>query len=59
MTMGKFTATVRFDYYVKVEVEAENDYTAHDLAIREAWRMLERGEGVWGEKTHVFDLTEK
>ena len=56
--MGKFTATVRLSYYVNVEVEAENDYIAHDKAIREAWRLQERGEGVWGEEPTVYDLTE-
>ena len=56
--MGKFTATVRLSYYVNVEVEAENDYIAHDKAIREAWRLQERGMGVWGEEPTVYDLTE-
>ena len=56
--MSKFTARVRLSYYVQVEVEAENDYIAHDLAIREAWRLQERGAGVWGEEPTVYDLTE-
>ena len=56
--MGKFTATVRLTYHVYVEVEAENDYTAHDKAIREAWRLQEKGEGMWGEEPMVYELTE-
>ena len=56
--MSKFTATVHLGYYVNVEVEAENADQAHDKAIREAWRLQERGMGVWGEEPTVYDLTE-
>jgi hypothetical protein len=45
-------------YYAYVEVDAENADIAYDKAIREAWRMQERGEGVWGEEPEVYDLTE-
>ena len=56
--MGKFVARVRLSYYVNVEVEADNDYNAHDLAIRQAWREQDKGRGVWGEEPTVYDLTE-
>jgi hypothetical protein len=45
-------------YYAYVEVDAEDADIAHDKAIREAWRMQERGEGVWGEEPTVYDLIE-
>jgi hypothetical protein len=54
----KFTARVRLSYYAYVEVDAEDEDIAYDKAIRKAWRMQERGEGVWGEEPEVYDLTE-
>ena len=56
--MSKFTARVRLSYFAYVEVDAEDADIAYDKAIREAWRMQEKGEGVWGEEPTVYDLIE-
>ena len=56
--MTKYVATVRLAYFVNVEVEADNLDQAHDLAVRQAWRGYDKGEGSWGEEPTVYDLTE-
>ena len=45
--MSKFTARVRLSYFAYVEVDAEDADIAYDKAIREAWRLQGKGEGVW------------
>ena len=56
--MKKYRAQVVISFWQTVEVEAENEDLAHDKAIREAWRLQEKGMGVWGEEPTVYDLTE-
>jgi len=56
--MTKYVATVRLAYFVNVEVEADNLDQAHDLAVRQAWREQDKGEGCWGEEPKVLTLIE-
>jgi len=56
--MKHYTAQVKMSYYVTVEVEAENEHSARDQALRLAWREESRGRGCWGEEPEVIDLME-
>ena len=56
--MKQYTAQVRMSYYAWVVVEAESEHSAKEQALRQAWRMQERGEGVWGEEPEVLTLIE-
>ena len=53
--MRKYQMQVRLSYYVWVDVEAEDDYSARDQAVRRAWREMDKQQGCWGEDPEVLD----
>lgn len=53
--MKKYQMRVRLSYYVWVEVEAEDDYSARNQATRQAWREMDKQRGEWGEEPEVLD----
>ena len=56
--MNKYSAEVRLTYYVWVDVEASNEFSAKDQALRRAGREQSRGTGVWGEEPQVTVVIE-
>ena len=53
--MKKYQMQVRLSYYVWVDVEAEDDYSARTQAVRQAWREMDKQHGCWGEEPEVVD----
>ena len=56
--MKQYRVQVRLSYYAMVDVEAENDDAAQSLAIRNSWRAMDKGDGVWGEEPEVMFILE-
>jgi hypothetical protein len=56
--MKKYQVQVKMSYYTWVDVEAENEDSARDQALRKAWRQQSLGYGVWGEEPEVLELKE-
>ena len=56
--MKQYQAQVRLSYYVWVDVEAQDEHSAKDQAIRKAWREMDRQHGVWGEEPEVINFSE-
>jgi hypothetical protein len=46
-------------YYVWVEVEASNEFSAKDQALRRAHYEQAKGNGVWGEEPEVLLMIKK
>jgi len=40
-------------YFVWVDVEATDEHSARDQALRRAYREQQKGMGVWGEEPQV------
>jgi hypothetical protein len=55
--MNRYFVRVRLSYYANVEVEADSQDRAEDLAIRLSHREMERGNGCWGEEPSVVEIT--
>lgn len=53
--MKKYQMQVRLSYYVWVDVEAEDDHSARNQAVRRAWREMDKQRGCWGEDPEVFN----
>ena len=51
--MNKYQVEVRMSYFVWVDVEATDEHSARDQALRRAGREQSRGTGVWGEEPHI------
>ena len=56
--MKKYQMQVRLSYYVWVNVEAVDEHSAKDQAIRKAWREMDKQSGVWGEEPEVVNFSE-
>jgi hypothetical protein len=56
--MKKYQVQVKMSYYAWVDVEAENEDSARDQALRKAWRSQAHGDGCWGEEPEVLELKE-
>ena len=56
--MKRYKAQVKMSYYVWVSVDALDEHSARDRAIRTAWRAQDEGYGVWGEEPEVIELKE-
>ncbi len=56
--MKQYQAQVRLSYYVWVDVEAPDEHSAQDQAIRKAWREMDKQNGVWGEEPEVVNFSE-
>ena len=56
--MKQYQAQVRLSYYVWVDVEAQDEHSAKDQAIRKAWREMDKQYGVWGEEPEVINFSE-
>jgi hypothetical protein len=54
---NRYTVQVRLSYYANVEVEADSQDRAEDLALRQAHRAMEKGQGCWGEEPSVVEIT--
>ena len=57
--MNKYSAEVRLSYYVWVDVEASNECSAKDQALRRAHYEQAKGNGVWGEEPEVLLMIKK
>ena len=57
--MKQYQAYVRMSYYVWVDVEASDEHSAKDQALRKAWREMDKGRGAWGEEPSVLELVEQ
>ena len=57
--MKQYQAYVRMSYYVWVDVEASDEDSAKDQALRKAWREMDKGRGAWGEEPSVLELAEQ
>jgi hypothetical protein len=55
--MNRYFVKVRLSYYADVEVEADSQDRAEDLALRQAHRAMEKGQGCWGEEPSVVEIT--
>ena len=53
----RYTVQVRLSYYADVEVEADDEHSAKQQAIRKAHWAMERGNGCWGEEPSVVEIT--
>jgi hypothetical protein len=51
--MNKYQVEVRMSYFVWVDVEATDEHSARDQALRRAYREQQKGMGVWGEEPQV------
>ena len=56
--MNKYQVEVRMSYFVWVDVEATDEHSARDQALRRAGREQSRGTGVWGEEPQVTGVIE-
>lgn len=57
--MKQYSIEVRMSYFVWVDVEALDEHSARDQALRKAHREQERGRGIWGEEPQVLVVIEK
>jgi hypothetical protein len=57
--MNKYSAEVRMSYYVWVDVEAVDEYSAKAQALRGAHEEQKLGMGVWGEEPEVVLMIKK
>jgi hypothetical protein len=48
--MKQYSVEVRMSYFVWVDVEATDEHSARDQALRRAYREQQKGMGVWGEE---------
>jgi hypothetical protein len=53
----RYRVQVRMSYYANVEVEADDEHSAKQQAIRQAHRAMDRGDGCWGEEPSVVEIT--
>lgn len=51
--MKQYSIEVRMSYFVWVDVEAADEHSARDQALRRAHREQQKGMGVWGEEPQV------
>ena len=51
--MKQYSIEVRMSYFVWVDVEATDEHSARDRALRRAYREQQKGMGVWGEEPQV------
>jgi hypothetical protein len=51
--MKQYSVEVRMSYFVWVDVEATDEHSARDQALRRAYREQQKGTGVWGEEPQV------
>jgi len=56
--MKTYEVQVRLSHYVWVTVEAYDEHSAKDQAVRKSWREMNKGYGVWGEEPQVMQLKE-
>jgi hypothetical protein len=56
--MKKYQVRVKLSYYAWVEVDAVDEESAQDQAVRKAWRAQANGEGYWGEEPSVLEIQE-
>jgi hypothetical protein len=56
---NRYTVQVRLSYYADVEVEADDEHSAKQQAIRQAHRAMEKGQGCWGEEPSVTHITKE
>jgi len=56
--MNKYQVEVRMSYFVWVDVEATDEHSARDQALRRAYREQQKGMGVWGEEPQVTVVIE-
>jgi len=56
--MNKYQVEVCMSYFVWVDVEATDEHSARDQALRRAGREQSRGTGVWGEEPQVTAVIE-
>ena len=56
--MKRYQMQVRLSYYAWVDVEATSEHSAKDQGIRQAWREMDKGTGVWGEEPEVLEFME-
>jgi NADH:ubiquinone oxidoreductase subunit F (NADH-binding) len=57
--MNKYSVEVRMSYYVWVDVEAVDEYSAKDRALRGAHEEQKLGMGVWGEEHQIVLVIKK
>ena len=51
--MKQYSVEVRMSYFVWVDVEATDEHSARDQALRRSFREQQKGMGVWGEEPQV------
>jgi len=54
--MKQYSVEVRMSYFVWFDVEATDEHSATDQALRRAYREQQKGMGVWGEEPQVTVL---
>lgn len=57
--MKQYSIEVRMSYFVWVDVEALDEHSARDQALRKAHREQELGRGTWGEEPQALIIIEK
>lgn len=56
--MKTYSVSVKMPYFAIVDVEAGDEEQAKEIALRQAYRAMDRGVGSWGDEYTIDSIVE-